>query len=92
MTVLNSLAESVAADVRARRAIEADRAKPRTTARWITIVMLSVLGYLFIFADQYVAPYRTPFGQLVLTFLLGLFVLLLTCFARWPRGSACRGS
>ena len=35
--VLESLAESVAADVRARRQIEADRAKPRTTARWPTI-------------------------------------------------------
>ncbi len=86
VTVLNSLAESVAADVRARRAIEADRAKPRTTARWITIVMLSVLGYLFIFADQYVAPYRTPFGQLVLTFLLGLFVLLLTWLRSLAKG------
>lgn len=85
-TVLNSLAESVAADVRARRAIEADRAKPRTTARWITIVMLSVLGYLFVFADQYVAPYRTPFGQLLLAFLLGLFVLLLVWLRSLAKG------
>ena len=34
--VLEALAESVAAEVRARRQVEADRAKPRTTARWVT--------------------------------------------------------
>ena len=35
-SVLEGLAESVAADVRARRQVEADRAKPRATARWVT--------------------------------------------------------
>lgn len=85
-TVLNSLAESVAADVRARRAIEADRAKPRTTARWITIVTLSVLGYLFLFAGDYVAPYRTPLGQILLAFLLGIFVLLLLWLRSMAKG------
>ena len=37
-SVLEGLAESVAADVRARREIEADRAKPRATARWVTLI------------------------------------------------------
>ena len=43
-SVLESLAESVADDVRARRAIEADRAKPRTTARWVTIITVVRAG------------------------------------------------
>ncbi|MDN5763740.1 MAG: type II secretion system F family protein, partial [Microlunatus sp.] len=55
-SVLESLAESVAADVRARRAIEADRAKPRTTARWVTIITISVLGFLTLTGD-YISPY-----------------------------------
>src|SRR3546814_18465737 len=42
--VLESLAESVAADVRARRQIEADRAKPRAPARWVTIISAGELG------------------------------------------------
>jgi hypothetical protein len=34
--VLDDLAGTVAEEVRIRRGIEADRAKPRTTARWVT--------------------------------------------------------
>src|SRR3954471_21574850 len=68
-SVLESLAESVAADVRARREIEADRAKPCATARWVTIITLSVLGFLALSGD-YVAPFGTPLGQLLLTVLL----------------------
>ena len=45
-SVLEGLAESVAADVRARRQVEADRAKPRATARWVTLIRPSVLVIL----------------------------------------------
>ena len=45
-SVLEGLAESVAADVRARRQVEADRAKPRSTARWVTLISASVLVVL----------------------------------------------
>ncbi len=43
-SVLQGLAESVADDVAARRQIEADRAKPRATARNVTLITLAVLG------------------------------------------------
>ena len=42
---LDALAETVAADVRARRQIAADQAKPRTTARTVTVITLGVLGH-----------------------------------------------
>jgi len=83
--VLESLAESVAADVRARRQIEADRAKPRTTARWVTIITVVVLGVLAL-TGSYVAPYRTAVGQLLLALLLGAYVAVLVWMRRMSRG------
>src|SRR3546814_7472471 len=67
--VLESLAESVSADVRACRQIEADRAKPRATARWVTIISVGVLVVLAI-SGTYVEPYRSPLGQVILVTLL----------------------
>ncbi|WP_166850891.1 type II secretion system F family protein [Isoptericola sp. BMS4] len=84
--VLTSLAESVSSDVRARRAIEADRAKPRTTARWVTIITIAVLAYLLIFTGEYVAPYGTALGQLLLTLLLSIYVSLLWWMRQMAKG------
>lgn len=75
-TVLEALAESVGQDVRARREIEADRAKPRSNARLITLISVAVLGFLA-FSGDYVAPYGTPFGQVLLLVLLSLYVATL---------------
>ena len=50
------LAQSVAAEVRVRRQIEADRAKPRATARWITMITLGALA-LMLLNGEYIAPY-----------------------------------
>lgn len=75
-SVLGSLAESVAEDVKARRAVEADRAKPRQTARTVTLITLGVLGYLAL-TGEYIAPYGTPIGQIVLAVLLSAYVALL---------------
>ena len=67
--VLTGLSESVADDVRARRQIEADRAKPRTTARTVTVLSLVALVVLGL-VGSFLTPYSTPLGQLVLAVLL----------------------
>ena len=85
--VLESLAESVAADVRARRQIEADRAKPRAIARWVTIITVGVLGVLA-FTGSYVAPYKTPVGQVILAMLLAAYVGVLVWMKRMSAGSS----
>lgn len=81
--VLDGLAESVAADVRARRQIDADQAKPRTTARYVTIFTVGFLGVLAL-TGEYIEPYGTPLGQVVLAVLLTAYVATLI----WMRSMA----
>lgn len=84
-SVLEGLAESVAADVRARRQIEADRAKPRATARWVTLISVGVLVVLAI-SGTYVEPYRSPVGQVILVLLLAAYVATLVWMKRMAIG------
>lgn len=67
--VLRALAESVAEDVRIRRQIEAQRRSVRATARFVTGVVLLTLIGLGLFSD-FMAPYATPAGQVLLTLIL----------------------
>lgn len=83
--VLDGLAESVAADVRARRQVEADRAKPRTTARWVTIISASVLVVLGL-TGSYIEPYGSPLGQVILAVLLTAYVATLLWMRRMAEG------
>jgi Flp pilus assembly protein TadB len=84
-SVLEGLAESVGADVRARRQVEADRAKPRATARWVTVISASVLVVLAL-SGTYVEPYRTPVGQVLLVLLLSAYVATLLWMRRMAAG------
>jgi Flp pilus assembly protein TadB len=78
--VLTGLAESVAENVHARRGIEADRAKPRSSARMLTVICVGTMVVLGT-TGQYVAPYGTPLGQLLLIIFLAAF----TGCAAWLR-------
>ncbi len=84
--VLDDLAGTVAEEVRIRRGIEADRAKPRTTARWVTFLTLGVLGLLAL-NEKYIAPYKTPLGQVALAAFLGLYVGCLVWLRAMTRGT-----
>lgn len=86
-SVLEGLAESVAADVRARRQVEADRAKPRATARWVTLISVGVLVILAV-SGTYVRPYQSPLGQVILVGLLAAYVATLVWMKRMAIGRA----
>ncbi|MGW3667446.1 type II secretion system F family protein [Streptomyces sp. NPDC005141] len=87
---LEDLAGTVREEVAKKRAIEADRAKPRTTVRWMTIITVGVVVAGF-FVPSYTRPYSTLLGQLVLSFLTAGFVGVLALmrqlgdFRRIPR-------
>jgi Flp pilus assembly protein TadB len=85
--VLDDLAATVAEEVRIRRGIEADRAKPRTTARWVTLLTLGVLGVLAL-DTAYIAPYKTSLGQVALLAFLSLYAGCLLWLRQMTRGRA----
>ena len=70
---LTAVANSVAEEVSMRRRVEADRAKPRATARAVTLITLGVVA-LGMLNKTYLAPYGTALGQLVLLTVAGLFI------------------
>ncbi len=69
---LTAIADSVGEEVAARRRIEADRAKPRTTARAVTVITLAIIA-AGLLNRGYTGPYGTFLGQVVLTATLGFF-------------------
>jgi len=72
--VLTGLAESVADDVRVRRQLEADRAKPRSSARTTTLISVGALA-VFSLSGQFLAPYGSPLGQALLAVYLAAYVM-----------------
>lgn len=83
--VLESVAVSVGEDVRSRRMIEADREKPRSTARVVTIITVVALVFMFFFTNMFDA-YRTGLGQIILTLLLAVYVATLIWMKTMAKG------
>lgn len=74
---LTAVADSVAEEVAMRRRVEAERARPRATARAVTLITLGVVA-VGALNQTYLAPYGTPLGQLVLLAVTAMFVGSLT--------------
>ncbi|NMR19225.1 type II secretion system F family protein [Cellulomonas fimi] len=71
--VLTAVADSVAEDVAVRRKVEAERAKPRATARAVTFITLAAVA-VGGFNGTYLAPYGDPIGQAILALIAAAFV------------------
>lgn len=82
--VLDGLARAVSDEVTVGRGIDADRAKPRTTARAVTWIALGAAAALVGLDRAYVAPFGTAVGQ---TVLAGVLVVFAAAFA-WMRNLA----
>ncbi|WP_050591917.1 type II secretion system F family protein [Salinispora fenicalii] len=74
--VLGSIAAAASAEVATRREIEAKRTQPRFAVRFLTGMTLAVLAYGLLNTD-YIRPYGTPTGQLVMAVLGTSFIVLL---------------
>jgi tight adherence protein B len=81
VNALDDLAQIVFDEVRVRRQIETDRAKPRTSVRIITIVTLALLAVIP-FVGEFMKPYQTFIGQVALFVWLTLYVVLLGWLGR----------
>lgn len=81
---LQDLAASVRDEVAKRRDVESDRAKPRTTVRWLTVILGAVIAFGAVLAQDYSSPYGTLLGQLVLALVVLGFVATLV----WMRSLA----
>jgi Flp pilus assembly protein TadB len=71
--VLTSLSESARAALDMRQRVNAGRRSTRRSVQIVMIVTVVVVLGLALFNRKYVAPYSTPFGQVVLLVILGLF-------------------
>jgi Flp pilus assembly protein TadB len=71
--VLTALAATVDAEVSMRRKVEADRAQPRTTARYVVWITVAVAGGLVLLNRPYVEPFGSSTGQAVLLAVGALF-------------------
>ncbi|QDP94716.1 hypothetical protein FOE78_01210 [Microlunatus elymi] len=71
---LSELADSIQAQLKGRREIETERAKPYLVVRQVTVITLGTLAIAFVFARDYFAPYQSGLGQLLLAILAALYL------------------
>jgi len=70
---LLALADSLQDQLRARRMIETERAKPYAVVRQVTVITLLTLGAVAVFNPTFFSAYRTPLGQVILVALLAMY-------------------
>lgn len=83
---LQDLADDVFDEVKARRQVLADRAKPQQTIRLITIIVIGMfVGLPLLGGSSFFAFYGTPFGQIVLLFWVAIYVTAIIFLKQWIR-------
>jgi tight adherence protein B len=84
-TVLVNLASDVDDQVRMRRQIKSERARPMNSIRGLVILTVVVWVLSTVFLRQYMAPYSSPDGQLALVVIVGDFALAMAWLRRLTR-------
>lgn len=83
---LDDLASIINDEVRHRREIETDREKPRTTAKLVTLITTVSLTLMALFAGQFLAAYKEPLGQVLLSVYLAGYIMILIWMRRMTVG------
>ena len=73
VSVLGELSRSAREELDMRRRVEASRRSTRRGVQIIVVVTIGVAGLLILFNKEYVGPYGTPVGQVVLAGIAALF-------------------
>jgi Flp pilus assembly protein TadB len=80
--VLSELARCARAELAVRRAIEAERRSTRRAVQFVVGATVVTAFGLSVGNPSYVAPYRSPAGQLVLAVVVGIFAVGFAWLAR----------
>lgn len=82
---LLALADSLQDQLRARRAIETERAKPYVVVRQVAVITSLTLVAVVVFNPSFFSAYRTPLGEAILVALLAMYAGSLILMRRKAR-------
>lgn len=71
---LTALADSLQAQLKGRREVETERAKPYIVVRQVTLITSGTLVLAFTFGRTFFQPYQTPSGQVILAVLIAAYL------------------
>lgn len=83
--VLSDLAAAAYAEADAQRRVAVARQRPRSAMRYTAIVIAAFVAGLVAFSPDYLEPYRSALGQLVLAVVIGYWALGLWWMSRMAR-------
>ena len=83
--VLGDVAAHIEDQIRMRRDVEADRAKPRSNVRTIVLLTVGLSAGLILFDRPFLQPYGTPFGQVAFLVVVAIFGAALVWLQRIVR-------
>ncbi|MFK0111644.1 type II secretion system F family protein [Streptomyces sp. NPDC091217] len=83
--LLGELAATARGQVEMRHRVEAGRTRTRTTMRVVVITTLGFAGALILFNPQFLTPYDSVTGQLILLLIGGLFTAAFIWLRRMAR-------
>lgn len=73
--VLGNLADAAHHEASMRRRLDVARSRPRATLRLVVLIVGAFVAGLVVFANDYMAPYGSPVGQIVLALIGGYWAL-----------------
>ena len=83
--LLSELAVTARQRAEMRLRVDAERSSTRAEARWVAISSASMMIGLMVFGHQWLKPYASAAGQVVLAIVLGLFAAGLIGLQRLAR-------